>query len=134
MDSNAAIVQERIVSRNADCISGFITAALKSSKEVNIRSAVMSKTISRMKHEEIPLMTRKKGRSAYLRLGLFLISARRWLIGSVIFCAGLRIKFPAKALSHEAALGIGRADLLEQSTSRSLWRMLMETLSRRTSS
>ena len=107
MDSNAAMVQERIVSRNADCISGFITAALKSSKEVNIRSAAMSKTISRIKHEEIPLMTRKKGRSEHLRLSLLFVSAVRCVVGSLIFCAGLRVKFPAKALSHKAILRIG---------------------------
>ena len=107
MDSNAAIVQERMVSRNADCISGFITAALKSSKEVNIRSAAISKTISRMKHEEMPLMTRKKGRSEHLRLSLLFVAVVRWVLGSVIFCAGLRVKFPAKAFSHEAILRIG---------------------------
>ena len=70
MESNAAIVQERMVNRNADWISGFITAALKSSNEVNIRSAASSKTISKMKQEEMPLMTRKNGRSAHRRFSL----------------------------------------------------------------
>ena len=113
MDNNAAIVQERRVSLNADCISGFITAALKSSNEVNIRSAASSKTMSRMKHDEMPLMTRKNGRSERLRFSFVLVSAILLGVDSLIVGTGLRVEFPAEALRRKTILRIGRADLLE---------------------
>ena len=60
---DAYVARDKIVSLKAAWISGLRSAAPNSSNDVNIRSAATSNTIRRMKQDDSPLITKKKGTS-----------------------------------------------------------------------